>query len=218
MRKPKQESHGKLKATGLDKDPRRSAATAAACGSTAFMHRFNHHHVLIPCAWLRPLCVQRWPQTYWAFFEASPWVARKLTDCFFIFFIAYCTLITTMTISSKCSEMLFQWALGRWQPLSSSEVSLASKSSRMVWLGACSAPKLRAAALPLGSLRPETGPQKWALICADHNLFFWSSCWHQATEILSVTVVCTDWGRGAVRLRLLQWICVPISDKTSVQT
>jgi|Cyp1metagenome_2_1107374.scaffolds.fasta_scaffold205601_2 hypothetical protein len=34
----------------------------------------------------------------------------------------------------------------------------------MVWLGACSAPKLRAAALPLGSLRPETGPEKWALI------------------------------------------------------
>ena len=55
-------------------------------------------------------------------------------------------------------------ALGRRQPLSSSEVSLASKSNRMVWLGACSAPKLRAAALPLGSLRPETGPEEWALI------------------------------------------------------
>ena len=45
---PKPGSYGKVKATGLDKDPRRSAATAAACGSTPFMRRFNHHHGLIP--------------------------------------------------------------------------------------------------------------------------------------------------------------------------
>lgn len=87
MRKPKPGSYEKLKATGLHQDPRRSVTTAAACGSTAFRHRFNHHHVLIPCAWLRPLCVQRRPQTYWAFFEASPWVARKLSGWMRLFFL-----------------------------------------------------------------------------------------------------------------------------------